>query len=98
VHICDIRNDAPLLSKKVSESAITGITLSSSVPGLFVTASENEYVRIWDIQNNEMELIHEKKLKLVKKNKLIYFQNLWIYNRILMITFKGFTKFGTLVA
>ena len=83
MHICDIRNDAPLLSKKVSESAITGITLSSSVPGLFVTASENEYVRIWDIQNNEMELIHEKKLKLVKKNKLIYFRNLWIYNRIL---------------
>ena len=66
VHICDIRNEAPLLSKNVSESAITGITLSSSVPGLLVTASENEYVRIWDIDNNnQMELIHEKKLKLV---------------------------------
>ncbi len=43
------------------------------MPGLFVTASENEYVRIWDIQNNEMELIHEKKLKLVKEE--LYFVN-----------------------
>ena len=65
----------PLFSKKASESAITGITLSSSVPGLFVTASENEYVRIWDIQNNEMELIHEKKLKLVKAKLYFVLKN-----------------------
>ena len=65
VHVCDIRNDKPLFSKQLSDSATTGVTLSSSVPGLLVTASENEYVRIWDLENNQMELVHEKKLKLV---------------------------------
>ena len=64
--MCDIRNDKPLFSEQISDSATTGLTLSCNVPGLLVTASENEYVRIWDIQSSKMELVHEKKLKLVK--------------------------------
>jgi WD40 repeat protein len=70
VHMCDIRQDKPLFSKQVEsdDSAITSLCMSSSVPGLLVTASENECVKIWDIEQNQMELVHERKLKLGELN------------------------------
>ncbi len=65
VYICDIRQDKPLNVVKAHESATTGLSLSSKVPGLLVTASEEEYVKIWDVQGGNFDLVHSKKLKIV---------------------------------
>ena len=32
---------------------------------MFISASEDENVKIWDIKQGSFELIHEKKLKIV---------------------------------
>lgn len=65
IYVCDIRKDAPILTKKAHESSTSGIALSSQVPGLLMTSGDDEFIRVWDIENGAIELIHEKKLKIV---------------------------------
>lgn len=52
-------------SIKAHGDSINSIALSSDVPGLLLTGSEDEHVKIWDIQNNtSFEHIHEKIFKI----------------------------------
>jgi periodic tryptophan protein 1 len=77
VYIYDIRsNDKPMSSLKAHESAVVGLSLSSYVPDLLVTACEDELVKIWDIENDKLDFVFEKKLKLVRKIKQIRMLNL----------------------
>jgi len=39
--------------------------LSSKVPNMLVTASENAFVKIWDVKSNELEMVFKKKLNNV---------------------------------
>jgi WD40 repeat protein len=74
----DIRQTEPLQSLKAHDSGVNCIALSSQVTNMFVSASEDENVKIWDIKQGSFELIHEKKLKIVN----IFF--------ILGVNFKAF--------
>lgn len=65
LYLYDMRQDnTSLATIRAHESSASGIALSHKVPGLLATASEEESVKIWDIQNSTFELVHEKKLKL----------------------------------
>jgi WD40 repeat protein len=63
----DIRQDKEALTfTRAHGSTASGLALSCGVPGLLVTASEEETVKIWDIKDSSVfQLVHEKKLKLV---------------------------------
>lgn len=62
----DIRNDKPVSSIKAHDSSVCGLSLSAKVPGLLISACEDEIVKIWDIKNHSFEKIYEDKLKTVR--------------------------------
>lgn len=64
----DTRQTEPIYSNKAHESPVNCISISSQVPNMFISASEDEMVKIWDIKENSFELIHEKRLKIVILN------------------------------
>lgn len=61
----DIRQTEALQSFKAHESPVNSIAISSQVPNMFVSASEDEIVKVWDLKETTAEFIHEKKIKIV---------------------------------
>ncbi|CAF0795664.1 unnamed protein product [Brachionus calyciflorus] len=61
--LIDIRNDAPVATVKAHDSAVSGLSISSQVPGLLLSACEDEILKIWDIKNHSFDKIYEEKLK-----------------------------------
>lgn len=57
VFCCDVRTDDPVYTLKAHDDAIPGLALSSQVPGCLVTASADETVKVWDIQDNKPSLV-----------------------------------------
>ncbi|XP_068710314.1 periodic tryptophan protein 1 homolog [Montipora foliosa] len=64
VFCCDVRTDAPVYTLKAHDEAIPGIALSSQVPGCLVTASADETVKVWDIQDNKPSLVSSRNLQM----------------------------------
>jgi WD40 repeat protein len=61
----DIRQNDSLISLKAhNDSAVNCISISSKITNMFISASEDEQVKVWDINNGKFDLIHEKKLKI----------------------------------
>ncbi len=60
----DIRMDAAVVTLKAHEESIGSLSMSSTVPGLLLTGSEDESVKIWDVTSSGIELVHSKQLKI----------------------------------
>ncbi|ESO99061.1 hypothetical protein LOTGIDRAFT_201468, partial [Lottia gigantea] len=60
----DIRQDKPLYSFKPHDKAVAGICLSSQIPGLLVTTSDDKKLKVWDVQDSKPNHIIEKNLKI----------------------------------
>ncbi len=66
VYVADIRQEKPLLSHKAHDSAVTGLALSFSVPNLLFTGSTDEFVKIWDIEDNcKLNYVDQKDFGIV---------------------------------
>lgn len=61
----DIRQDKPLISMQAHEESVSVLALSSQVPGLLVTGSSDEIVKIWDIKDTELDIVFQKNLNIV---------------------------------
>ena len=78
--IIDIRTEQPLGTIKAHEGSLCGISVSSKVPNMIVTASEDEVVKVWDMNASTassesedqslFELVFEKTLKIVSQLQL----------------------------
>lgn len=61
----DIRNDNTVWEVEAHTKEITGLSLSSSCPGLLISCSCDSVMKIWDIiDSNEPNCVHEKKTNL----------------------------------
>jgi hypothetical protein len=63
----DIRQDKAFISMQAHEESVSVLALSSRVPGLLVTGSSDEIVKIWDIKESELDLVFQKNLDIVIK-------------------------------
>ncbi|KAJ7379071.1 rRNA-processing protein [Desmophyllum pertusum] len=66
VFCCDVRTDTPVFTLKAHDDAIPGLALSSQVPGCLVTASADETVKVWDIQDNQPSFVVSRGLPVGK--------------------------------
>lgn len=59
---CDSRQETPMWTiSEAHDKEVTGLNISSQCPGLMLTASADETVKIWDYsQGSEPTLVHEK--------------------------------------
>lgn len=74
MHLFDIRNNSKAMaSVKAHANACCGLSFSSKVPNMLVTSSEDELVKIWDLNSSgattaeeetPFEAIFEKQLKI----------------------------------
>ena len=74
--IIDIRTDKPMGTIKAHEGSLCAISVSSKVPNMVVTASEDEIAKIWDLntattnpeteEQSILELVFEKTLRIVR--------------------------------
>ncbi|XP_046420036.1 periodic tryptophan protein 1 homolog [Neodiprion fabricii] len=65
IHYIDIRNEKPLWLLSAHEKEVTGLSLSTSCPGLLVSCSTDSYVKVWDaVDNKTPELVWETKTNL----------------------------------
>ncbi|CAG5130170.1 unnamed protein product [Candidula unifasciata] len=60
----DVRHSKPLFTLSAHEQAVTGISLSSQIPGLLVTTSPDKHLKVWDIQDSKPSLVLSRNLKL----------------------------------
>ncbi|CAF5148050.1 unnamed protein product, partial [Rotaria magnacalcarata] len=57
----DIRQTTiPVYNFSAHTGAVTGLCLNSSIPGLLVTSSFDECVKVWDVENNTVTFIAER--------------------------------------
>ncbi|XP_078000491.1 periodic tryptophan protein 1 homolog [Glandiceps talaboti] len=64
VYYVDVRQDKPLFTLSAHTDAVSGLTLSSQVPGCLVTTSADKSIKVWDIQDNKPECVISKDLKM----------------------------------
>ncbi|XP_076753690.1 periodic tryptophan protein 1 homolog [Xylocopa sonorina] len=65
VQYIDIRQDKPVWNIEAHTQEVTGLSLSSSCPGLLVTAANDGVIKVWDIISNlEPCIVWEKKSNL----------------------------------
>lgn len=60
----DVRHSKPLFTLSAHEQAVTGVSLSSQIPGLLVTTSPDKHLKVWDIQDSKPSLVLSRNLKL----------------------------------
>jgi hypothetical protein len=61
----DIRQDKALINMQAHDQTVTGLNLSANVPGLLVTSSSDEIVKIWDVKDDSLDLVFQKNLNIV---------------------------------
>lgn len=64
VHYIDRRNEQTLWQKEVHEKEVTGLILSENVEGMLCTASSDGYLKVWDYDQNGVNQIYSKHLKM----------------------------------
>lgn len=63
IHYIDIRSDNVVFEWSAHKKAVSGLSLSNSIPGCLLTAGD-KCVKIWDIRSDKPEMIMEKKLAI----------------------------------
>jgi len=66
VRCYDARVDDSLWTLSAHQKSCSGLCLSSQCPGLMVTASVDECIKVWDIVDHQPTFVHQTKLKLGK--------------------------------
>lgn len=67
IQCIDVRKKTPLWKENIHEGAITGLSMSTSCPGLMVTTSDDDILKVWDlIDLKAPQLVWEKKTNLGK--------------------------------
>ncbi|RUS83944.1 hypothetical protein EGW08_008299 [Elysia chlorotica] len=61
----DVRQDKPLFTLSAHEEAVTGVALSTQIPGLMVTSSPDKHLKVWDIQDSRPSLVLNRNLRMV---------------------------------
>ncbi|XP_076445535.1 periodic tryptophan protein 1 homolog [Babylonia areolata] len=64
VYCMDIRQDKAVFTLGAHSKSVTGISLSSQVPGLLVTTSEDKSMKIWDIQADKPSLVLSRNMHM----------------------------------
>lgn len=65
IECIDVRQDKILWKVDAHEKEVTGLSLSTSCPGLLVSASADGIVKVWDaVQPEVLEPVWEKKMNL----------------------------------
>ncbi|XP_071494540.1 periodic tryptophan protein 1 homolog [Diadema antillarum] len=72
VYNFDIRADKPLFRLHAHEKAVTGVSLSPTIPDLLVTCSADASYKVWDIQDNKPALIVSKDPKMGVINNAVF--------------------------
>ncbi|KAK2149317.1 hypothetical protein LSH36_455g03018 [Paralvinella palmiformis] len=57
VYCFDVRSQSPVFTVKAHKEAVTGLAISSELPGCMVTSSTDQLIKVWDISNNEPDLV-----------------------------------------
>ncbi|CAL1547309.1 unnamed protein product [Lymnaea stagnalis] len=60
----DVRQEKPLFTLSAHEEAVTGMSLSSQIPGLLVTTSPDKHLKVWDIKDSKPSLVLSRNLKM----------------------------------
>ncbi|GFO28306.1 periodic tryptophan protein 1 homolog [Plakobranchus ocellatus] len=60
----DVRQEKPLFTLSAHEEAVTGMALSSQIPGLLVTSSPDKHLKVWDIQDSRPALVLNRNLHM----------------------------------
>lgn len=69
VYAMDIRQTTkPVFSLSAHSGAVTGLCLSSSIPGFLVTSSFDECLKVWDIENDTVSFIAERQFETGRIN------------------------------
>jgi len=69
VYGMDIRNTTiPVFSLSAHNDAVTGLCLSTTVPGFLITSSFDESIKVWDIENNNVTFIAERQFQAGRIN------------------------------
>lgn len=66
VYCMDIRQEKPLFTLGAHSKPITGLSLSSQIPGLLVTTSEDKTMKVWDIQGEAPSHVFSRNLQMNK--------------------------------
>jgi len=67
VFYMDVRGRVPVFDLPAHSSAVTGLALCPGVPGILITSSEDQSVRVWDIRDGYKgtpPMVAEKKCKI----------------------------------
>ncbi|KAK3763000.1 hypothetical protein RRG08_041616 [Elysia crispata] len=60
----DVRQDKPLFTLSAHEEGVTGVALSTQIPGLLVTSSPDKHLKVWDIENSRPSLVLNRNLRM----------------------------------
>ena len=65
IYCCDTRNPGEVLfTLSAHEAGVSCLTMSKHVPGLLVTGSSDQKLKIWDIDNHQPAIIHSRDAEL----------------------------------
>eukprot|EP00112_Aurelia_sp_Birch-Aquarium-sp1_P007920 Seg1865.7 transcript_id=Seg1865.7/GoldUCD/mRNA.D3Y31 product="Periodic tryptophan protein 1-like" protein_id=Seg1865.7/GoldUCD/D3Y31 len=64
VYYYDVRATAPVFQISAHNDAVTGLTLSSQIPGCLVTASSDKTVKVWDFKEGKPAFVMSKDMKM----------------------------------
>ncbi len=60
----DVRTTEPVFCQEAHSEAITGLALSTSIPGCLVTCSGDKSVKVWDITQSTASLVTKKNVNM----------------------------------
>ncbi|XP_028409152.1 periodic tryptophan protein 1 homolog [Dendronephthya gigantea] len=64
IFCCDVRTNDPVFTLHAHDEAVTGIALSSQLPGCLVSVSQDKFVKVWDIENDKPSFIASRDMKM----------------------------------
>ena len=64
MYYTDVRMDKPVFTLSAHTESVTGLAISSQLPGLLITASTDKSMKVWDVQDNKPAMVLEKDMKV----------------------------------
>lgn len=64
LYCMDIRHETPVYTLAAHQQAVSGLSLSSMIPGLLVTTSADKHFKVWDVKDNKPSLVLSRNLQM----------------------------------